>query len=177
MANPLPRPHPSEHAEHFRRYVDLVPEGDIVALLRDQLAYTLALLEGLPAARETHRYAEGKWSLREVVGHLIDTERLFELRALVMARQDGADLPGMDQDVWAAHNDAHARPLADLLKEWTAVRRASVHLFATFDAPTGARVGRAGGNPFTVRTFPWIIAGHELWHRRLMRERYLGGAE
>jgi hypothetical protein len=170
----LPRPARSEHHEYYNRYVDLVPDGDVVLLLKSQLADTLVLFEGLPLERETHRYAEGKWSLREVVGHMIDVERLFEFRALAMARQDGVDLPGMDQDEWAKRNGAHGRTLASLRDEWIAVRRSAVHLFATFDETAGARTGRASGRDFTVRSFPWIMAGHELWHRTLIRERYLG---
>ena len=109
------------------------------------------------------------------VGHLIDAERLFEYRALAMARLDDVDLHGMDQNVWNVRSGAHARPLQDMLEEWKAVRRGAVHLFATFDEATGLRTGRASGKTFTVRTFPWIIAGHELWHRRIIQERYLGG--
>ena len=172
-AHPLLRPQPSEHHEYYRQYIDLVPEGDIVLQLRNQLADTLRLLADVPEERETHRYAEGKWSLREVVGHLVDAERLFEYRALAMARQDDIDLHGMDQNVWTTRSGAHARPLPDMLEEWKAVRRGAVHLFATFDEATGLRTGRASGKTFTVRTFPWIIAGHELWHRKIIQERYL----
>jgi hypothetical protein len=173
----LERPAPTEHAEYYGRYIDLVPDGDIVEALRDQLGETLALLQGVPEERETHRYAEGKWSIREVVGHLIDTERLFAFRALAMARSDGVDLPGMDQDEWARWSNAGERPLGDLAQEWAALRRANVHMFASMDSTTGERTGRASGYAFTVRSFPWIIAGHELWHRRLLERDYLVGAE
>jgi len=172
----LPRPAPSEHAEYYGRYVALVPEGDILETLRDQLGETLALLQRVPADRETYRYDEGKWSLREVVGHLVDTERLFAYRALAMARSDGVDLPGMDQDEWATHSNADVRPLDDLGAEWAALRRANVHMFASMAAATGERSGVASGYTFTVRSFPWIIAGHELWHRRLIERHYVGEA-
>lgn len=170
----LSRPDASEHAEYYGRYVALVPDGDILVTLRDQLGETLALLQRVPADRETYRYADGKWSLREVVGHVVDTERLFAFRALAMARADGVDLPGMDQDEWAARSNAGMRPLEDQAAEWAALRRANVHLFANMDAATGARSGRASGYTFTVRSFPWIIAGHELWHRGLIERDYLG---
>jgi hypothetical protein len=169
----LPRPLPSEHAEYYRRYIDLVPDGDIVLTLKDQLQDTLCLLEGMTEEREQYRYAEGKWSVREVIGHMVDVERLFTFRALAIARQDGVDLPGMDQNVWVARNNAHERTLADLTQEWITVRRGAVHMFATFDGATGTRTGKASGYPFTVRTFPWIIAGHELWHRKGLEENYL----
>ena len=169
----LRRPDPSEHADYYAQYVAQVPDGDILATLRDQLEDTLALLTGLTEERETWRYAEGKWNLRELVGHMIDTERMFSFRALAMARSDGVDLPGMDQDEWAESSNAGSRTLADLSEEWMAVRRSAVHLFASLDAEAAERSGRASGYSFTVRSFPWIIAGHELWHRKLIEERYL----
>jgi hypothetical protein len=172
----LPRPADSEYAEYYRRYVGLVPDGEIVLTLKEQLGETLALLEAVPEDRETYRYGEGKWSIREVVGHLMDTERLFAFRALAMAREDGVDLPGMDQDAWTLGSNAGERPLGDLLKEWTAIRRANVHFFATIAVATGERSGIASGFSFTVRSFPWIIAGHELWHRSLLVRDYLGEA-
>lgn len=173
----LVRPAAGEHAEYYARYVALVPDGDILETLRDQLGDTLRLLQSVPEERETYRYDEGKWSVRGVVGHLIDTERLFAFRALAIARSDGVDLPGMDQDEWATRSEADRRPLGDLGQEWAALRRANVHMFAVWDEDTGLRRGRASGYDFTVRSFPWIIAGHELWHRSLLERDYLGGGE
>ncbi|HIF21252.1 MAG TPA: DinB family protein [Gemmatimonadetes bacterium] len=172
MSN-LPRPDGSEYNQYYTTYTSLVPDGEIVERLRDQLGDTLALLGGVEAERETYRYAEGKWSLREVVGHLIDTERVFAFRALSVARQDGAELPGMDQEDWGRRNNAHDRPLEHLIDEWVALRRANVHLFASFDSATGRRTGIASGFLFSVRSFAWIIAGHELWHRQLIGRDYL----
>jgi hypothetical protein len=167
----LRRPEPGEHAPYFRRYIDLVPEGDIVDTLTYQLGETLRILQDVPPERETFRYADGKWSIREVVGHLVDVERLFTFRALAIARADGVDLPSMEQDEWAANSNAHQRSLDDLVGEWASVRRATVHMFATLGPGAGLRRGRAGGNEITVRSLPWMIAGHELWHReRLMRD-------
>ena len=171
----LPRPADQEYAEYYRRYVEQVPDGDILETLRDQLGDTLALLQGVPPEGETFRYAEGKWDLREVVGHLVDTEWLFAFRALAMAREEGVDLPGMDQDVWVATSGAGEHSLDTLCGYWAALRRATVYLFATMTEAHGARTGVASGNAFTVRSFAWIIAGHELWHRRLIEEHYLGG--
>ncbi len=172
----LPRPGTGEHAEFYARYVELVPDGDVLETLRRQLGDTLRLLQSVPESGETYRYAEGKWSLREVVGHLVDAEWVFAFRALAMARSDGVDLPEMDQEAWAAGSGADRRPLADLGQEWAALRRANLHMFASMDEATGARRGRASGFEFTVRSFPWIIAGHELWHRRLIERDYLVGA-
>ena len=170
----LPRPGAGEHAEFYARYVARVPDGDILDTLRDQLGETLALLQEVPREKESHRYAPGKWCIREVVGHLLDTERVMAYRALAMARSDGVDLPGMDPDAWSARSNAAVRPLDDLVSEWAGVRRGSVHLFATLPEEALERRGRASGNEFTVRSFPWIIAGHEIWHRERLAKDYLG---
>ena len=174
MSN-LPRPVAGEYNEFYRGYVELVPDGDILETLIHQLGDTLALLQSVPADRETYRYAPGKWSLREVVGHMVDVERVFAYRALVMARSTNVELPGMDQDAWVETSRANERPLDDLSAEWAALRRANVHMFATLDDQAGTRTGRASGFDFTVRSFPWMIAGHELWHRGLIERNYLEG--
>jgi len=171
----LRRPDADEYADHYRRYVDLVPEGHIVDTLTRQLGDTLALLQQVPADRETYSYAPGKWSVRDVVGHVIDTERVMAFRALSMARCDGVDLPGMDPDEWARISNAGQRPLEDLAAEWAVLRRANVHLFAAFPPDAGDRKGRASGLEITVRAFPWIIAGHEIWHRDALKRDYLEG--
>jgi hypothetical protein len=172
MTSPLPRPEPTEYAEYYGRYIGLVPDDDIVETLATQFGETLALLQAVPPERETFRYAEGKWSIREVVGHLLDVERVMAYRALHMARTDDADIPGMDQDVWAAHSNAGGRPLDDLAAEWGMMRRANVHFFAGLGADAGERTGVASGFRFSVRSFPWIIAGHELWHRQRLGSDY-----
>ena len=170
----LIRPDETEYAEFYGGYVSLVPDGDVADILRTQLPATLVLLEDVTPEQETYRYAEGKWSLREVVGHLIDTERVFAYRGLAMARSSDVELPGMDQDEWVRASNAGARALRDLTQEWMSIRRASVHLFASMDAAMGKMTGIASGYEFSVRSFPWIIAGHELWHRRLIARDYLG---
>lgn len=169
----LTRPGPGEHADYFKRYVDLVPDGDIVDTLMHQLGETLSLLQEVTPERETHRYPPGKWSIREVVGHMIDVERVFAFRAIAIARSDGVDLPSMEQDEWAGRSNANERTLDDLAQEWAAVRRGNVHMFATLGPGVGARRGKASGNPVTVRSLAWIIAGHELWHRELLARNYL----
>lgn len=169
----LPKPLPSEYLDYYARYIERVPDGDIVATLEAQIRDSLALLGSIAPEREHHRYAPDRWSVREVVGHIVDVERVMGQRALAMARGDEADHPGMEQDAWAAASNADERPLGDLAEEWEAVRRANVLLFRGLDAEMGARRGRASGFDFTVRSFPWIIAGHELHHRGILKERYL----
>lgn len=173
MSAELSRPGSDEHAPYFKRYIDLVPEGDIVDTLMIQLGETLRLLQDVGPQKEMYRYAEGKWSIRQVVGHLMDTERVFAFRALSIARSDGVDLPSMEQDEWATRSNAHDRGLDDLGAEWGAVRRATVHMFATLGPGDAMRRGRAGGNGVTVRALAWMIAGHELWHRERLAKDYL----
>ena len=168
----LPRPQAAEHVTYYARYIDLVPDGEITDTLARQLGETLAILQSVPMDRETFRYAPGKWSIREVVGHLVDVERVMAYRALHIARADGADIPGMEQDEWIENSNAGKRPLDDLASEWGAVRRANIHFFATLGPDAGVRRGLASGFEFSVRCFPWIIAGHELWHRRRLVEDY-----
>jgi hypothetical protein len=168
----LPRPEPDEHAPYYANYIRQVPDGDIVALLATQVEETVALLAGVAAERETYRYAPGKWSVREVVGHIIDTERVFASRALWFARGAEGALPSMDQESWAAASNAGERPLADLTAELRAVRDASLALFGSFAEETGVRRGIASGNEFSVRAIAWILAGHERHHRTILQRAY-----
>ncbi len=174
MSHPfLVRPEPSEHNAYYRLYIDQVPEGNILDLLRDTLEQTLQTLRAVPESRGDYRYEPGKWTVKDVVGHMVDTERVFTYRALSMARTDPAALPEMDQDLYAEANNTDDRTLKSLLDELEAVRQGSLALFASFDAAAAARTGTASGFPFTVRTFPYIIVGHEIHHRRVLEERYL----
>lgn len=169
----MQRPDPNEYDSYYGLYIRQVPGGEILEVLKTSLQETVSLLRDLPAPWARFRYAPGKWTLSEVVGHVIDTERVFSYRALAIARGDSANLPSMDQDVYAAHSNAGDRPLGSLLEELAAVRRASLALFAGLDPAVHTRAGRASGSPFTVRTFPWIVAGHEIHHRKVITERYL----
>ena len=169
----MKRPHPSEHAEYYGLYVNQVPDGDVLEILDEEVGRTVELLGGLPPEWETYRYEPGKWSVREVMGHVVDGERLFGYRALSIARADPADLPSMDQDQWAGSSNAGDRPLAALLDDLERARRSSIAMFESFDEEMWARRGMASGFEFSVRTFPYILAGHEIHHRRVLEERYL----
>lgn len=170
----IQRPDASEHAPYYSTYIDKVPAGDIIEILSDGIATTVQLLQGVPPARETYCYAEGKWSPREVVGHVTDAERVFAYRALCFARGEAEPLPGMDQEVYARGSNAADRSLPALAAELTAVRHSTIELFMGFDGAMWGRSGVASGVPFTVRAFPFIIAGHEIHHRAILKERYLG---
>ncbi len=169
----LHRPDSSEYDPYYGLYIGKVPEGDVITLMEAELEALIALLGGLPAERETYRYEPGKWSIREIVGHLIDSERLFAYRALSFARGDAGPLPGMDQEDWARASNAHDRPLSDLLGEFSHVRRGNAAMFGGFDDEVGLRSGIASGCSFTVRALAYIIVGHEIHHRGVLEERYL----
>jgi uncharacterized damage-inducible protein DinB len=167
------RPAADEYAEYYGRYIGRVPDAPVLETLERQIARTMEVLRAVPEERGGHRYAPGKWSVKEVLGHVTDVERIFAGRALHFARGETQPLPGMDQDAYVAAADFDRRPLAAILDELEAVRRSSLALFVGFDADTWTRRGVASGYTFTVRAMPWILAGHELHHREVLRERYL----
>ncbi|MBC8426905.1 DinB family protein [bacterium] len=168
----IPRPAPDAYAPYFARHIDLVPDGDVLDMLTRNVEDTCALVAGFGEEGARHRYKPGKWSVKEVVGHVADTERLFVYRALSFARNDGTPLPGMDEDGWASYSNADAVPLPDLLDELLAVRRATVAFFANLDDKALARRGVASDNTFVVACVPWLVAGHEIHHAGVIRERY-----
>jgi hypothetical protein len=178
MATRIARPDPSEYVPYYGRYIDKVPGDDALASLATQIEDSLRLLRGLDEARALHRYADGKWSVKEVVGHLCDAERVFAYRALRFGRGDTTDLPGFDETLYVPAGAFDRRPIADLADEFECVRRASIALFRSFDDAALIRRGLANGQPVSVRGLAWIIAGHERHHVGLLRERYglVGGA-
>ncbi len=168
------RPDPSEYAPFYAGYVAALPEDDIVRTLEVEMHRTLALLASIPPERETHRYAPGKWSVREVVGHIVDAERVFGVRALTFARADAGPLPAFDENRWAEVSNAHDRPLADIAAEFEALRRSHLLMARGLEPASLLREGTASGTPVTVRALLWIMAGHERHHRRILEDRYLG---
>ncbi|MEM7480923.1 MAG: DinB family protein [Acidobacteriota bacterium] len=169
----LRRPDPKEHDPYYSLYTDKAPKGDILQAMEDEMGVTIDLLSDLRQEQETFRYAPGKWNLREVVGHLIDVEWCFTYRGLCFARTDPASRPGFDQDLWADTAKWGDRPLAEVLKVFGEVRRASLAMFRTFDDEEWARSGVANEVAFTVRSMPYILVGHEIHHRNVILERYL----
>jgi hypothetical protein len=166
------RPAPSEYAAQNARYVERVPDGSVLRTLESGVRETVALLAPLPEAKAMHRYAPGKWSVKEVVGHLADSERVMGYRALRFARGDGTRLPGFDENLFAAAAPFDARPLAEVIAEFESVRAATLSLFRGFDEAAWGRAGVANETPVTVRALAWMLAGHELHHRALLVERY-----
>lgn len=170
---PATRPSPGEIAEYYQKYVDLVPDGDVIRTLEAQGSETVAFLRQIPEDRGWVRYAEGKWSLREVIGHVIDSERVFASRALFLARGGPTDLPGFDQDAWIANAEYDDRTLSSLADELQSLRAANVAMLRGIDPGSWVRPGTADGKPVTPRAIAWILAGHELHHLGVVRDRYL----
>jgi len=168
-----PRPGADEYAPSFAGYVARVAENeDIVAILANQLDQVLAWLDRIPAARGDYRYAPEKWSLKEVVGHLSDTERVFAYRALRIGRGDTTPLPSFDDQAYVLELRAEARSLADLAAEWGDVRRATIALFRNLPAAAWQRRGIASDQPISVRALAYIIAGHLGHHLEVLEARY-----
>jgi len=166
------RPGGDEHAPYYGRYIELVPPGDILVALDHQLQQSQGYLSEIGEEQSRYRYARGKWSIKQVVGHLVDVERVFAYRAMRFARGDGTPLPGIEQDGLVDGADFDERPLASLLVEWEHLRRSNIALFASFDADTLSRRGLASDCEFSVRAAIYIIAGHELHHMEVLRTRY-----
>jgi DinB superfamily len=169
----IPRPGADEHSPYYATYISLVPDGNLIEMLQEQQQETVALLRGLSEKQALHAYAPGKWTIKEVVGHLSDGERIFCYRALRFARDDKQPLPGFEENAYVPAGRFNSRTLGDLVAEFVAVRAATVHLFRNLNETELARMGVANDNPITVRAIAYIIAGHERHHLGILRERYL----
>jgi hypothetical protein len=166
------RPDAGEYDPYYWKYIDLVPDGDIVTILRSQIEHTLALLRHVSEEKAGESYAPGKWTIKEVIGHLTDTERVFAYRALCIGRNDKTPLPGFEQDDYVANTNTNARTFASLLEELSAVRSATVHLFRHFTQTEWQRRGTANQKEITTRALAYNIAGHELHHVGILKTRY-----
>lgn len=166
------RPASGDYGQYFERYVSLVPDGRIVWTLENGQAQMVSLFGQVTADKAGFRYADGKWSVRELLGHIIDTERVFAYRALRISRNDATPLSPFDQDLFVTGADFDRIRLADLIDEFVIVRQATLMLFRHLSAEAWDRRGAVGDHPLTPRAAAWIIAGHQLYHEILLRERY-----
>ncbi len=174
MPNPAQiRPDPTEYYSYYEMYVQLVPENDIVHALAVSPNATVAYIRTLPASAGEKRYAPGKWSIKEVVGHIIDMERVFAARALHFARSTPGPLPGVEQEDWMKAASFGSRTLVDLADELEAVRHSHVHLFRHFDADAWVRRGIASEREVSVRALAYIMLGHERHHLEILKTRYV----
>lgn len=166
------RPGAGEYAPYYEKYVSLIQGDDVLDVIEAQRMQMGRLLAGRGEREGNFRYAAGKWSVKEVIGHINDAERIFSYRALRIARGDTTPLAGFEQDGYVQTGGFGERTLAELAEEFEAIRSASVLLFRSFGAEAWARQGVASNAAVTVRALAYIIAGHELHHRRILEERY-----
>jgi hypothetical protein len=166
-------PEPTEYQPNYAPYISLVPGNDLIPALETQLAHSLPMLREISNEKSLHRYAPAKWSIKEVLGHLTDAERIFTYRALRFARHDPTPLPGWDQDPYVAAANFDARPWNGLIAEFEHVRRSTVLFFRGLAPQEMLRSGTANQAAITVRALGYVIAGHELHHMQILRERYL----
>jgi len=171
----IARPQAGEFAPFYQSYIERVPEGNIVQILDDSRTELMKLMQYTPADRWEYRYAEGKWSLKELIVHMIDAERVFAYRALCIARNDKTPLPGFDHNAYVPESRADERMAASIIGEYNAVREASIQLYANLEDDLWTRVGNANGVPVSVRALAFITAGHEMHHLEAIKEHYLDG--
>lgn len=169
---PITAPQPGDYATFYQKYIDAAASVSDVHDLLAQQADVLAYMGTWPEDQAGHRYAEGKWTVTEVVGHMADTERVFAYRLLRIARGDTTPLPGFDENAYQLHAGFAARSLASVVSELRVVRQASLALIKTLDATALDREGTASGQRVTARALAWIIAGHVAHHTAILKERY-----
>lgn len=163
----------SEYHPFYRTYIMALGDIELIGGLKTGKTELLSLFEKIPEEKLDFAYAEGKWSLAEAIVHMIDTERIFQYRALCMARNDKTPLPGFDQDAYVPYSNASNRTKNDLFEEYRAVRSSTIALFSSFDEEAIKRTGTASGSKMSVRALGFITSGHQAHHIRIIKERYL----
>jgi uncharacterized damage-inducible protein DinB len=171
----IARPQAGEYAPYYERYISLIADNDILATLDRQRRETVLLLSGLSEEQGDFRYAPDKWSAKQVLGHVCDTERIFAYRALRIARGDATPIEGFEQDEYVKNGPFARHALAEVIEDYIAVRRATISLLRSLEEAAWSRRGTANKNEVTVRAIAYTIAGHELHHRRILQEKYFGG--
>lgn len=169
----LKRPEKEEYAPYYETYINKVPDGDYVSFLQSQLEEITALYTKFDEEKGLHRYAPGKWSLKEVLGHITDTERVMSYRMLRIARGDTTKLPGFDQDVFIANTSFDEVSIEDLLHDFQAVRQSTFTLLQTIADSAWSRAGNASTYDITARALAYVIAGHAQHHISVVQERYV----
>jgi len=170
----IARPEPGEYAPYYDRYISLVAGTDILGTLDAQRRQMLLLLSGRDESDGDFRYAPDKWNAKEVLGHVCDTERIFAYRALRIARGDETPMEGFEQDDYVRNGPFANAPMAEIVEDYIAVRRATLTLLRNLDEAAWTRRGSANNNAVSVRALAYTIAGHEVHHRRILEEKYFG---
>lgn len=168
----VPRPQAGEYSPYYERYISLVKGDDILNALDQQRRETMTLLCSVSEEDGNFRYAPGKWSAKEVLGHVCDTERVFAYRAMRISRADATPLEGFEQDDYVRSGPFAGATMADLIEDFIAIRRATLSLLRYLDQDAWTRRGVANKNEVTVRALAYITAGHELHHRTILKEKY-----
>lgn len=163
----------NEYAEYYANYINLVGDSDLQGVLAESSKAINELFQDVSEERMNFKYADGKWTIKEMLLHIIDTERVFAYRALRFARQDATNLPGFEHNDYVTVSKANNRDKASLLNEFNAQRNSTLMLFSNFDDETLLQIGNASDNPMSVRALGFMIAGHQLHHCNVLRERYL----
>jgi len=169
----MPRPSKNDYAEYYHQYILEIDNDNIIEVLENQLNTTLNIFKEIPENKGNFSYEEGKWSIKEVLGHCIDTERIFAYRALCIARGEKQHLPGMEQDDYVKEGEFNKRTLKNLLNEYELLRKSNIILFKSFQEKVLQNRGIASDNGVTVLGLMFIIAGHEKHHIKILKERYL----
>lgn len=164
---------PNEFAPYYSNYIKLVPEQDIVKGLKNQKEELLHFFKSIPVFKHEHAYANDKWTIKDILLHLVDTERIFAYRALRIARNDKTELPSFDENNFAREAKANDREFESLLEEYALVRDVTINLYENFADETLLNIGTASHNNFSVRAIGYLILGHELHHKNVIIERYL----
>lgn len=167
------KPDETEYLPYYGKYISLVPDGNLLTILGKQIDETLALLQTIPEGQASFRYAPDKWSIRQLIGHIVDGERIFAYRALRFARNDKTAVPGFSENDYINNASFDNYPLSDLAAEFESVRRSNLFLFKHLDEEAWLRRGKANDAEVSVRALAYIIAGHELHHRNILIDRYL----
>jgi len=157
----------------FHNYVNQVPENDLMEAMKKQTPLFISFFDSIPADKRDFRYDEGKWTIKEMLQHIIDAERVFAYRGLCIARQDKTSLPGFDENEYADNSKADKRDWNDMMEEFKAVRRSSEILFASFDEEQLETTGTANNHPIYVLAIGYVLVGHVNHHVRILKERYL----
>ena len=171
----ITRPEADEYAPYYGGYIDRVPAGDVMAILGGQLDELVPLLQGLTEEQGDFRFAPGEWTIKEVVGHLVDTERAFGYRIFAFSRGEAQPVPGIEQDDYVREGNFGARTLADLLEELSLLRRANLIAYRYLTAEASKQRGVASGMEISVRALVYVLAGHIIYHEEDLREKYLPG--
>ena len=171
---PIQKPHNGEFPPYAIMYIQLLPDdGSVLEHLQRNCASVKELVQSIPEEKLLYRYAEGKWTIKEVLVHIIDDERIYAYRALRFARNDHTELPGFEQDDYARYSGANDRSLASIMEEYAAVRASTIAMFNGFHDDVFTRTGVANGTIVSVRALAYHLAGHELHHAAILKERYL----